>query len=79
MGIYCLIYKKPQKINFHISEFQEPTESYFGFIRVELTSVGKVWIKLEKNEFRRVKDYEETLDSVLLGKSLTNLNISKKK
>jgi hypothetical protein len=37
---------KPKTITFHISEFQEPYPSYVGFTRVELTSIGKVWIKL---------------------------------
>jgi hypothetical protein len=37
--------------------------------------MGKIWINLPKNEFRDVADYEETLDYVLLGRPLTNLNI----
>lgn len=65
---------KPRTITFHITEFQEPHPSFFGFVRFELTSIGKIWIKLAKNEFRNVKDYEETLDSILLGKPITNLN-----
>jgi hypothetical protein len=37
--------------------------------------MGKIWINLNKNEFKNVPDYEETLNYVLLGKPLTNLNI----
>jgi hypothetical protein len=37
--------------------------------------VGKIWINLNKNEFKGVRDYEETLEYVLLGKPLTNLNL----
>lgn len=66
---------KPTTITFHISEFQEPCQSYAGFIRFELTSIGKAWIKLTKNEFRGVTDYEETLDSILLGKKITNVSV----
>ena len=40
---------KPRTVTFHISEFQELYPSYFGYIRFELTSLGKSWIKLSKN------------------------------
>lgn len=62
-------------MQFHISEFQEPIPGFADFTRFELTRIGKIWINLPKNEFRNVPDYEETLDYVLIGKPLTNLNI----
>lgn len=48
---------KPKTITFHVSEFQYPMTSFAGYTRFELTSMGKIWINLEKNEFRNVKDY----------------------
>jgi len=33
----------------HCSEFEELSPSYLGFHRIDLTSVGKVWIHLGKN------------------------------
>ena len=50
---------------------------FADFTRFQLTRLGKIWININKNEFREVEDYEETLDYVLLGKPLTNLNIIK--
>lgn len=44
--------------------------SFAGYTRFELTSLGKIWINLEKNEFRNVTDYEEVLDLVFTGKPL---------
>lgn len=70
---------KPQVVTFHISEFQEPINTYANFVRFELTSMGKIWIKLIKNEFRGVKDYEETLDNILMGKKITNINVKSQK
>lgn len=40
---------KPQRITFHITEFQDLQSSYLGYIRVDLTSIGKTWIKITKN------------------------------
>jgi hypothetical protein len=40
-----------------------------------VTRQGKIWINLPANVYRNVADYEETLDFVLLGKPLRNLNI----
>jgi len=44
--------------------------SFAGYTRFELTSLGKIWISLEKNEFRNVKDYEEVLEHIFAGKPL---------
>jgi hypothetical protein len=67
--------KKPERMKFNISEFQEPVPGFADFTRFELTRIGKIWINLAKNEFANVSDYEETLEYVLLGKPLTNLNL----
>lgn len=80
-NIDCVFFNpfwKPKTITFHITEFQDLIPSYFGYIKVDLTSIGKTWIKVSKNEFRNVKDYEETLDCILLGKPITNLKINNK-
>lgn len=44
--------------------------SFAGYTRFELTSLGKIWINLDKNEFRNVKDYEEVLEYIFSGKPL---------
>jgi|JI6StandDraft_1071083.scaffolds.fasta_scaffold468375_1 hypothetical protein len=67
--------QKPATYSFNISEFQEPQPGFADFTRFELTRVGKIWINLNKNEFKNVTDYEETLDFVMLGKPLKNLNL----
>lgn len=45
-------------MSFNISEFQEPVPGFADFTRFELTRVGKIWINLNKNEFKNVPDYE---------------------
>jgi hypothetical protein len=44
-----------------------------------LTRIGKIWININKNEFKDIQDYSETLDHILLGRPLTNLNLIKLK
>lgn len=70
--------QKPKTITFHISEFQYPQRSVAGYTRFELTSRGKIWVNLERNEFRNVKDYEELIETVFSGKPIENLFLKSK-
>ncbi|CAD8132851.1 unnamed protein product [Paramecium octaurelia] len=51
----------------HVSEFANLTESYFSYHRVDLTSVGKVWINIEKNEFAEQFQDQSVLMQILSG------------
>lgn len=48
---YFNAFWRPAIQTVHVSEFTNLQPSYFGFHKADLTSVGKVWINLDKNEF----------------------------
>ena len=52
------VIQAPKTRTFHISEFQEPTPSYIGFTKFEISSLGNAWVNTEKNEFKRIEDYD---------------------
>jgi len=43
------------------------TPSYFGLTRSEITSLGKVWINLDKNALGGIPMYDELTREVLNG------------
>ena len=42
--------------------------TYLNFTRSEITSLGKVWISLEKNIYSGLPEYDELTKEVLNGK-----------
>lgn len=68
---------KPVTIRVAINEFQEPQPSLYETTRFEITSLGKIWIHETKNEFKNIQDYEDTLEHILFGRPITNLNVKK--
>ncbi|KAL4436441.1 hypothetical protein ABPG74_003007 [Tetrahymena malaccensis] len=60
----------PQTKMIHVSEFANMQASFVGYSRSELTTLGKVWINLEKNAFYGHKAYEDILIEILNGKTV---------
>ena len=58
----------PKKAVFNISEFANLSPTYFGYHRSEITSLGKVWINLEKNSYQGIPEYDEIVQEILNGK-----------
>jgi len=42
--------------------------TYFNYTRSEITSLGKVWINLEKNVYSGLPEYDELTKEVLNGR-----------
>lgn len=53
-----------------MSQFAALEESYFGFHKSEITSLGKIWINLEANSYKGLPEYEKMLKDVLNGKTV---------
>jgi len=45
--------------------------TYLNYTRSEITSLGKVWINMEKNIYAGLPEYEDLTKEVLNGKIIT--------
>jgi hypothetical protein len=57
----------PHNQTIHTSEFTAFEPSYLGYSKVELTSIGKVWINLDKNVFTNPYYQDDVLLTILNG------------
>eukprot|EP01016_Furgasonia_blochmanni_P050190 TRINITY_DN7713_c0_g1_i1.p1 TRINITY_DN7713_c0_g1~~TRINITY_DN7713_c0_g1_i1.p1 ORF type:complete len:256 (-),score=61.17 TRINITY_DN7713_c0_g1_i1:152-919(-) len=68
--LYFNAFWKPVTKVYHLSEFANLQPSLFGMHRTELTSLGKVWINLDKNTYHGLKDYDDIVNEILNGKQV---------
>lgn len=57
----------PQTKTYHVSEFANLIPSYMGYARSEVTSVGNVWINMDRNIYSGLPLYDDTVRNVLCG------------
>jgi len=61
-------YWVPKKKVYHASEFTGLISTYGGYHKSEITSLGKIWINLDKNIYQGIPEYDEMVQEILNGK-----------